>query len=164
MTKSISVRWSCTYKTPKKYRIRNLQYELRRPVIDAIKHISCVADSDITVAGSPSPAPSEDEDEGCGTGTATSNHSGSHGGSHSSIKKGGRQKRGVLPKQATSIMRTWLFEHLVVSIILYNRLQPSLKSDTPANLLSEGGTSPLDFINNIQLWEKNCQKSKTKFL
>ncbi|XP_031827550.1 homeobox protein PKNOX2 isoform X1 [Nomia melanderi] len=67
---------------------------------------------DITVAGSPSPAPSEDEDEGCGTGTATSNHSSTHGGSHSSIKKG-RQKRGVLPKQATSIMRTWLFEHLV---------------------------------------------------
>ncbi|XP_043596621.1 homeobox protein PKNOX2-like isoform X2 [Bombus pyrosoma] len=68
---------------------------------------------DITVAGSPSPAPSEDEDEGCGTGTATSNHSsGGHGGNHSSVKKG-RQKRGVLPKQATSIMRTWLFEHLV---------------------------------------------------
>lgn len=67
---------------------------------------------DITVAGSPSPAPSEDEDEGCGTGTAASNHSSGHGGSHSSIKKG-RQKRGVLPKQATSIMRTWLFEHLV---------------------------------------------------
>ncbi|XP_017888621.1 homeobox protein PKNOX2-like isoform X1 [Ceratina calcarata] len=67
---------------------------------------------DITVAGSPSPAPSEDEEEGCGTGTATSNHSSGHGGSHSSIKKG-RQKRGVLPKHATSIMRTWLFEHLV---------------------------------------------------
>ncbi|XP_068979924.1 homeobox protein PKNOX2-like isoform X2 [Bombus flavifrons] len=68
---------------------------------------------DITVAGSPSPAPSEDEEEGCGTGTATSNHSSSgHGGNHSSVKKG-RQKRGVLPKQATSIMRTWLFEHLV---------------------------------------------------
>ncbi|XP_017756121.1 PREDICTED: homeobox protein PKNOX2-like isoform X2 [Eufriesea mexicana] len=67
---------------------------------------------DITVAGSPSPAPSEDEDEGCGTGTVTSNHSTSHGGNHSSVKKG-RQKRGVLPKQATSIMRTWLFEHLV---------------------------------------------------
>ncbi|XP_001120618.1 homeobox protein PKNOX2 isoform X1 [Apis mellifera] len=67
---------------------------------------------DITVAGSPSPAPSEDEDEVCGTGTAISNHSSSHGGNHSSVKKG-RQKRGVLPKQATSIMRTWLFEHLV---------------------------------------------------
>ncbi|XP_033325194.1 homeobox protein PKNOX2 isoform X2 [Megalopta genalis] len=67
---------------------------------------------DITLAGSPSPAPSEDEADGCGTGTATSNHSSTHGGSHSSIKKG-RQKRGVLPKQATSIMRTWLFEHLV---------------------------------------------------
>lgn len=77
---------------------------------------------DITVAGSPSPAPSEDEDEGCGTGTATSNHSSSHGGSHSSIKKG-RQKRGVLPKQATSIMRTWLFEHLVVSMILIRLLE-----------------------------------------
>lgn len=25
------------------------------------------------------------------------------------------QKRGILPKQATSIMRTWLFQHIVVS-------------------------------------------------
>lgn len=25
-----------------------------------------------------------------------------------------RQKRGVLPKQATSVMRAWLFQHLVV--------------------------------------------------
>lgn len=73
------------------------------------------------MAGSPSPAPSEDEDEVCGTGTATSNHSSSHGGNHSSVKKG-RQKRGVLPKQATSIMRTWLFEHLVVSIIFIQSL------------------------------------------
>lgn len=30
--------------------------------------------------------------------------------------RGGRkQKRGVLPKQATSVMRSWLFQHLVVS-------------------------------------------------
>lgn len=26
-----------------------------------------------------------------------------------------RQKRGILPKQATSVMRAWLFQHLVVS-------------------------------------------------
>lgn len=66
---------------------------------------------DITVAGPPSPAPSEDEED-CGTGTATSNHGSIHGSSHGNVKKG-RQKRGVLPKQATSIMRTWLFAHLV---------------------------------------------------
>lgn len=30
--------------------------------------------------------------------------------------RGGRkQKRGVLPKHATSVMRSWLFQHLVVS-------------------------------------------------
>lgn len=66
---------------------------------------------DITVAGSPSPAPSEDEED-CGTGTASSNHGSIHGSNHGNVKKG-RQKRGVLPKQATSIMRTWLFAHLV---------------------------------------------------
>ncbi|KAF7404769.1 homeobox protein PKNOX2-like isoform X3 [Vespa mandarinia] len=66
---------------------------------------------DITVAGSPSPAPSEDEEE-CGTGTVTSNHGSIHGSNHGNVKKG-RQKRGVLPKQATSIMRTWLFAHIV---------------------------------------------------
>ncbi|XP_015588926.1 homeobox protein PKNOX2 isoform X3 [Cephus cinctus] len=60
---------------------------------------------DITVAGSPSPAPSEDEDEGLGTATG-------HGGGHGGVRKG-RQKRGVLPKQATTIMRSWLFQHLV---------------------------------------------------
>lgn len=27
-----------------------------------------------------------------------------------------RQKRGILPKQATSVMRAWLFQHLVVNI------------------------------------------------
>lgn len=27
-----------------------------------------------------------------------------------------RQKRGILPKQATSVMRAWLFQHLVVSV------------------------------------------------
>ena len=63
---------------------------------------------DITVAGSPSPAPSEEDDDGCGTTTSA------HSGSHSSARKG-RQKRGVLPKQATNIMRAWLFQHLVVS-------------------------------------------------
>ncbi|EFN84843.1 Homeobox protein PKNOX2 [Harpegnathos saltator] len=63
--------------------------------------------------GSPSPAASEDEDEGCAaTGNAASNHSGNHRSNHGSARKG-RQKRGVLPKQATGIMRTWLFQHLV---------------------------------------------------
>lgn len=71
---------------------------------------------DITVAGSPSPAASEDEDESCTTtGNAASNHAGNHRSNHGSGTKKGRQKRGVLPKQATSIMRTWLFQHLVVS-------------------------------------------------
>lgn len=71
---------------------------------------SCVSDmylgQDITVTGSPSPVPSEDDDDGCGTATST------HSGSHSSARKG-RQKRGVLPKLATNIMRAWLFQHLV---------------------------------------------------
>ncbi|XP_043463235.1 homeobox protein PKNOX2-like isoform X2 [Leptopilina heterotoma] len=61
---------------------------------------------DITVAGSPSPVPSDEDDDGCGTTTS------SHSVSHSSARKG-RQKRGVLPKQATNIMRAWLFQHLV---------------------------------------------------
>ncbi|XP_034946605.1 homeobox protein PKNOX2-like isoform X2 [Chelonus insularis] len=69
----------------------------------------CASVNDIylgQVPGSPSPAPSEDEDEGCGT--APSSHNSGNGG----IRKG-RQKRGVLPKQATSIMRAWLFQHIV---------------------------------------------------
>ncbi|XP_011877506.1 PREDICTED: homeobox protein PKNOX2-like isoform X2 [Vollenhovia emeryi] len=66
---------------------------------------------DITVAGSPSPVASEDEEESAGNNTA-SNHAGNHRSNHGSARKG-RQKRGVLPKHATSIMRTWLFQHLV---------------------------------------------------
>ncbi|KAM0733923.1 Homeobox protein PKNOX2 [Formica fusca] len=65
---------------------------------------------DITVAGSPSPVASEDEEEGASN--AASNHAGNHRSNHGSARKG-RQKRGVLPKHATSIMRTWLFQHLV---------------------------------------------------
>ncbi|XP_072758204.1 homeobox protein PKNOX2 [Anoplolepis gracilipes] len=65
---------------------------------------------DITVAGSPSPVASEDEEEG--SSNAASNHAGNHRSNHGSARKG-RQKRGVLPKHATSIMRTWLFQHLV---------------------------------------------------
>lgn len=47
--------------------------------------------------------------------------------------KGKKQKRGVLPKHATSVMRSWLFQHLVVSFFffggggnrkMYNRGQP----------------------------------------
>ena len=37
------------------------------------------------------------------------------GSNHSGNKKK-QQKRGVLPKQATSIMRSWLFQHIVVSL------------------------------------------------
>lgn len=32
-----------------------------------------------------------------------------------------KQKRGVLPKYATSIMRSWLFQHLVVGLIILTR-------------------------------------------
>lgn len=65
---------------------------------------------DITVTGSPSPAASEDEDESVSN--TASNHGGNHRSNHGSARKG-RQKRGVLPKHATGIMRTWLFQHLV---------------------------------------------------
>ncbi|KAL6432769.1 hypothetical protein ACFW04_006273 [Cataglyphis niger] len=60
--------------------------------------------------GSPSPVASEDEEESASN--AASNHAGNHRSNHGSARKG-RQKRGVLPKHATSIMRTWLFQHLV---------------------------------------------------
>lgn len=41
--------------------------------------------------------------------------------------RGGRkQKRGVLPKHATSVMRSWLFQHLVVSY-LHLHLSMALK-------------------------------------
>ena len=37
-------------------------------------------------------------------------------GSNYSLHSGSkRQKRGILPKHATSVMRAWLFQHLVVS-------------------------------------------------
>ena len=29
--------------------------------------------------------------------------------------KGSKQKRGILPKQATQVMKSWLFQHIVVS-------------------------------------------------
>jgi hypothetical protein len=31
-------------------------------------------------------------------------------------KKKRQQKRGILPKHATSVMRSWLFQHLIVKI------------------------------------------------
>lgn len=41
-----------------------------------------------------------------------------------------KQKRGVLPKHATSVMRSWLFQHLVVSTdLLYFFFLPSLAFD-----------------------------------
>jgi hypothetical protein len=33
-----------------------------------------------------------------------------------------RQKRGILPKHATSVMRAWLFQHLVVSVSEQNQI------------------------------------------
>lgn len=40
--------------------------------------------------------------------------------------RGGRkQKRGVLPKHATSVMRSWLFQHLVVRFFYYAFLMTS---------------------------------------
>jgi hypothetical protein len=42
------------------------------------------------------------------------------GSNHSGSKKK-QQKRGVLPKQATTIMRSWLFQHIVVNILLLIR-------------------------------------------
>lgn len=38
-------------------------------------------------------------------------------------RSGRKQKRGVLPKHATSVMRSWLFQHLVVSVFLISWLQ-----------------------------------------
>lgn len=40
-------------------------------------------------------------------------------GSNYSLHSSKRQKRGVLPKHATSVMRAWLFQHLVVNF--FNR-------------------------------------------
>jgi hypothetical protein len=37
------------------------------------------------------------------------------GSNYSSNSGSKRQKRGILPKHATSVMRAWLFQHLVVS-------------------------------------------------
>lgn len=44
-------------------------------------------------------------------------------GTHSSSRK---QKRGVLPKHATSVMRSWLFQHLVVSKNIFFSIQADL--------------------------------------
>lgn len=46
-------------------------------------------------------------------------------GTHSSSRK---QKRGVLPKHATSVMRSWLFQHLVVSIKQFFQLLLDMRS------------------------------------
>lgn len=43
-----------------------------------------------------------------------------------------RQKRGILPKHATSVMRAWLFQHLVVSkiYIFLNRISVFINKKT----------------------------------
>lgn len=39
-----------------------------------------------------------------------------------------KQKRGVLPKHATSVMRSWLFQHLVVGLVACSLLPGSLST------------------------------------
>ncbi|KAB0362443.1 hypothetical protein FD754_006599 [Muntiacus muntjak] len=48
--------------------------------------------------------------------------------------KKSKNKRGVLPKHATNIMRSWLFQHLMVSVFINARrriLQPMLDASNP---------------------------------
>lgn len=60
-----------------------------------------------------SPSCGDSEDESCGDSELdTADDIGSNYSPHSRSK---RQKRGILPKHATSVMRAWLFQHLVVS-------------------------------------------------
>lgn len=60
-----------------------------------------------------SPSCADSEDESCGDSELdTVDDIGSNYSPHSRSK---RQKRGILPKHATSVMRAWLFQHLVVS-------------------------------------------------
>ena len=54
-----------------------------------------------------------------GGNSSTSTASSSNNSSNSSTSVGGggsSNKRGVLPKQATNVMRSWLFQHIVVRI------------------------------------------------
>ena len=37
----------------------------------------------------------------------------------SNSKNNKKSKRGILPKQATNIMKQWLFQHIVVSVICF---------------------------------------------
>lgn len=61
-----------------------------------------------------SPSCGDSEDDSCGDSELdTTDDIGSNYSPHSRSK---RQKRGILPKHATSVMRAWLFQHLVVSI------------------------------------------------
>lgn len=55
-------------------------------------------------------------------GTASGDECDSGSDMHGSTGGGARsrkQKRGVLPKHATSVMRSWLFQHLVVSSFIF---------------------------------------------
>lgn len=60
-----------------------------------------------------SPSCGDSEDESCGDSELdTADDIGSN---YSRQSRSKRQKRGILPKHATSVMRAWLFQHLVVS-------------------------------------------------
>lgn len=50
----------------------------------------------------------------CSSGSLSATSGGSGDEDDSIFGNRKKQKRGVLPKQATSIMRSWLFQHLVV--------------------------------------------------
>lgn len=63
----------------------------------------------LIIVGQLSPCGSSDELDSDGD----SNDIGSNFSNSNSSK---RQKRGILPKHATSVMRAWLFQHLVVSL------------------------------------------------
>ena len=51
---------------------------------------------------------SEDDEEACSIAAAAG---------VGALSRKTKPKRGVLPKHATNIMRAWLFQHLVVSIL-----------------------------------------------
>ena len=60
-----------------------------------------------------------------------------------------RTRRGVLPKQATNIMKTWLFQHLVVSI--FNSYPAKLHKCSQLPLLQTPLGPPDNVLNNESL-------------
>lgn len=63
----------------------------------------------------PAPPPSESSGGPLSPAPTTPGGSADDCDSDFTTRGGRKQKRGVLPKHATSVMRSWLFQHLVVS-------------------------------------------------